>query len=73
MLVLSRERDEAVMVGDIKVTVVSIRGDKVRLGFEAPKKVPIHRYEVWADMKRQRGVADSLAVAAAQPKPAGGF
>lgn len=48
MLVLSRQRDEAVMIGDkISVSVVDIRGDKVRLGFEAPRAYPIHRREVY--------------------------
>jgi len=51
MLVLSRKKNEAVVVdlGDrvIEVTVVEIRGDKVRLGFTAPKEVPVHRREVY--------------------------
>ena len=48
MLVLSRKRDESICVGnDIRVTVVDLRGDKVRLGIEAPKEVPVHRREVY--------------------------
>lgn len=51
MLVLSRKSDEAVVVGDgaeaITVTIVEIRGDKVRLGFSGPKHVPIHRQEIY--------------------------
>jgi len=51
MLVLSRQRDECVIIGEgedaVKVQVVDIRGDKVRLGFEAPKSVKIHREEVY--------------------------
>lgn len=47
MLVLSRKKDEIVYVGDdVIVTVVEIRGDKVRLGFTAPSDVPVHRGEV---------------------------
>ena len=47
MLVLSRKPNESVILGsNIKVTVLDIRGDKVRLGFEAPNSVPIHREEV---------------------------
>ena len=47
MLVLSRKKNESVVVNDeVTVTVVEIRGDKVRLGFIAPKEVPIHRQEV---------------------------
>ena len=48
MLVLSRRVDESVMIADdIMVKIVEIRGDKVRLGFEAPPDVPIHREEVY--------------------------
>lgn len=48
MLVLSRKRDETIIIdGDIEVMVISIQGDKVRLGINAPKNVPIHRSEVW--------------------------
>lgn len=48
MLVLSRQRDETIMIGDdITVTVVDIRGDKVRLGITAPKEISVHRKEVY--------------------------
>ena len=48
MLVLSRKKNETVMIGDdIKVFVIEIRGDQVRLGFEAPKDVPVHRKEIY--------------------------
>lgn len=48
MLVLSRKKDEIVRIGsDIVVTVVELRGDKVRLGFTAPSDIPIHRGEVF--------------------------
>lgn len=48
MLVLSRKKDESVRIGsDIVVTIVEIRGDKVRLGFSAPENVSIHRQEVY--------------------------
>ena len=47
MLVLSSQRDETIMIGDdIEVTVVDIRGDKVRLGINAPKEISVHRKEV---------------------------
>lgn len=49
MLVLSRKRNESIVIdGSIVITVVEIRGDKVRLGIEAPREVPIHRQEVFA-------------------------
>lgn len=51
MLVLSRQRDEAVIIGEgenaVRVQIIDIRGDKVRLGFDAPKTIPIHREEVY--------------------------
>lgn len=54
MLVLSRHRDEIVCIGDeIQVAVVDIRGDKVRLGIEAPANVPVHRREVYDAIKRR--------------------
>ena len=54
MLVLSRQRDESIFIGDnIKITVVDIRGDKVRLGIEAPRDVTVHREEVYEAIKRE--------------------
>ena len=48
MLVLSRKKNESIVINnDIVITVVEIRGDKVRLGIEAPKDVPVHRQEVY--------------------------
>lgn len=59
MLVLSRQRDEQVMIGDdVVVTVVDIRGDKVRLGFEAPRDVSIHRREVWLRIRQEKQDAE---------------
>lgn len=56
MLVLSRHRDEVIVVGDIvRITIVDIRGDKVRVGIEAPPEVPVHRLEVYEAIKRQQG------------------
>ncbi len=53
MLVLSRKKNEVIIIGDnIVVTVVDIRGDKVRLGIEAPKDVPVHRREIYDAIKR---------------------
>lgn len=54
MLVLSRQRDETIMIGDdIEITVVDIRGDKVRLGITAPSTVPVHRKEVYEAIQRE--------------------
>lgn len=53
MLVLSRKRDERIVIGDnIVITVVDVRGDKVRLGIEAPSEVPVHRQEVLEALRR---------------------
>jgi carbon storage regulator len=54
MLVLSRQRDETIMIGDeIELTVVDIRGDKVRLGIKAPAHVAVHRKEIYDAIKRE--------------------
>lgn len=53
MLVLSRKKNEAIKIGDITVMVIEIRGDKVRLGVEAPVEVPVHRGEVYEAIKRR--------------------
>jgi len=54
MLVLSRHRDESIMIGDnVVVTIVDIRGDKVRLGINAPKEIPVHRQEVYEAIQRE--------------------
>ena len=54
MLVLSRYRDESIIIGDnIVITVVEIRGDKVRIGIQAPTEVPIHRAEVYELIQRE--------------------
>ncbi len=53
MLVLSRKKNESIVINDdITIVVVEIRGDKVRLGVEAPKEVPVHRKEVYDAIKR---------------------
>lgn len=55
MLVLSRHRDESIMIGDdIVVTVVDIRGDKVRLGIAAPIEIGVHRQEVYEAIRREK-------------------
>ena len=61
MLVLSRQREEVVMIGDdIEVKVVDIRGDKVHLGFTAPRQVPIHRKEVFDAIEASKNAPDFL-------------
>lgn len=76
MLVLSRQRDETIMIGDdIEITVVDVRGDKVRLGITAPTRIAVHRKEVYdairAENQRaaQIGTGDLGAVRAALASP----
>ncbi|MCG6157672.1 carbon storage regulator CsrA [Rubinisphaera margarita] len=55
MLVLSRQRDESIMIGDhIKITIVDIRGDKVRLGIQAPGDVAVHREEIYLAIQQEK-------------------
>jgi carbon storage regulator len=61
MLVLSRQRDESIMIGDnIVITIVDIRGDKVRLGINAPTEIPVHRQEVYEAIQRENLRASQL-------------
>ena len=61
MLVLSRKKDESIVINnDITIVVVEIRGDKVRLGVEAPKEVPVHRQEVFDAIARGESAAESV-------------
>ena len=63
MLVLSRQRDEIIMIGDdVEITVVDIRGDKVRLGISAPRAVQVHRKEVYDSIKRENAEASRVQI-----------
>ena len=63
MLVLSRRKDEKIMIGDdISIMVVDIRGDKVRLGVEAPQEIPVHRREVYEAILNERNGGKSGCV-----------
>jgi carbon storage regulator len=73
MLVLSRKKNESIVINnDITIVVVEIRGDKVRLGVEAPKEVPVHRREVYDAIKRNEAlhggpISETGSSAAASP------
>ena len=55
MLVLSRQKDESIMIGDeVEITIVDVRGNKVRLGITAPKSIPVHRREVYDAIQREK-------------------
>ena len=61
MLVLARQRDESIIIGDtVVVTVVDIRGDKVRLGIQAPPEITVHRREVYEAIQRENRTASRM-------------
>jgi carbon storage regulator len=60
MLVLSRHRDESIIIGDdIVITIVDIRGDKVRLGIQAPAHVTVHRQEIYDAIQREKSSGEA--------------
>lgn len=71
MLVLSRKKNESIVINsDITVTVVEIRGDKVRLGIVAPKEVPVHRQEVYDAIHGDKSNAPAAPTSVVVNKPA---
>jgi len=55
MLILSRQRDESIMIGDdVEIIIVDVRGDKVRLGITAPKEIPVHRREIYDAIQKEK-------------------
>jgi carbon storage regulator len=71
MLVLSRQKDESIMIGDeVEITIVDVRGDKVRLGITAPKHIPVHRREIYDAIQREKAQKDSEAHAGGNNEPA---
>ena len=62
MLVLSRQSDETIVIGDnIRVTIVEVRGDKVRIGIDAPRDVSVHRQEIYdAIQKNTQGTVETV-------------
>jgi len=55
MLVLSRQKDESIMIGDeVEITIVDVRGDKVRLGINAPRSIAVHRREIYDAIQREK-------------------
>jgi carbon storage regulator len=74
MLVLTRKKDESIVIGDdIVITIVDVRGDKVRLGINAPNTIPVHRMEVWEAIQRELKSAEAaqLEGTVGQPKAGG--
>ena len=61
MLVLSRQRGESIIIGEnVVITVVEIRGDKVRLGIQAPVNIPVHRQEVYEAIAREHAIVTDV-------------
>jgi len=68
MLVLSRKKNESIVINDdITIVVVDIRGDKVRLGVEAPKEIPVHRREVFEAIRRSQAEAANKTATPTDP------
>jgi carbon storage regulator len=72
MLVLSRQKDESIMIGDdVEITIVDVRGDKVRLGITAPKSIPVHRREIYDAIQRENAQKEGEVHAGGNNEPAG--
>jgi carbon storage regulator len=68
MLVLSRQRNESIMIGDdVEVIIVDVRGDKVRLGITAPKTISVHRKEVYEAIQREKAEGKEQSAPPAKP------
>ena len=66
MLVLTRKSNQSIMIGDeIEISVLSVMGDKVRIGIQAPREVPVFRREVYLEIQREN--AEQVGVAAGTP------
>jgi carbon storage regulator len=62
MLVLTRKRNESIVIGDdIEVSVLSVAGEKVRIGIDAPRDIPVFRKEVYLEIQQQRLEAGTSA------------
>lgn len=61
MLVLTRKANQSIMIGDgIQISVLAVMGEKVRIGIEAPRSVPVFRQEVWLEIQRDRAAGDNV-------------
>ena len=70
MLVLTRKSNQSIMIGDdIEVSVLAIMGEKVRIGIEAPRSVPVFRKEVYLEIQQEREASRASAPRPRAPKP----
>jgi carbon storage regulator len=73
MLVLTRKSNQSIMIGDeIEVSVLSVMGEKVRIGIQAPQRVPVFRKEIYIEIHREGGGAAAVAKDGAAPAQGGG-
>ena len=74
MLVLTRKTNQSIMIGDeIEISVLSVVGDKVRIGIQAPRSVPVYRREVYLEIQREHDSEAPLATATLHAEPAEGI
>jgi carbon storage regulator len=70
MLVLTRKVNESVMIGDdVKITVVEVKGDQVKLGITAPRNIAVHREEVYEEIQRENRLASQSAAVGREQVP----
>lgn len=63
MLILTRKSDEAIRIGkDVKITVVEIRGNQVRLGIEAPGEIPVYREEIYLKVRHENILSSDISM-----------
>jgi carbon storage regulator len=74
MLVLTRKSNQSIMIGDeIEVSVLSVMGEKVRIGIQAPQKVPVFRKEIYLEIHRETGAVAVSEDGRPEPRQAGGL
>ncbi len=69
-MVLSRQKDESIIIGDdVEITIVDVRGDKVRLGINAPRSISVHRKEIYEAIQREKAEKAAAEKKSAEGEP----
>ncbi len=69
MLVLTRKSHQSIMIGDdVEISVLSVVGDKVRIGIQAPRDVPVFRKEVYLEIRQEQAEAETTTAPAPEPE-----